>query len=119
MIQLRRGRARDGDAPSRFVPGDLVRHRRYGYRGVVVDVDLECRASQRWYESNRTQPRRDQPWYHVLVDGADHSTYAAEDSLMPDYSPVEVRHPLVGLFFSGFEDGFYTRNDRPWEFGAP
>ena len=53
-----------------FESGQLVRHRRYGYRGVVVDRDEFCQADDEWYSKNQTQPNRDQPWYHVLVDGS-------------------------------------------------
>ena len=96
-----------------FQPGQLVRHRRYGYRGVVVDYDKTCQADEMWYHSNRTQPPRNQPWYHVLVDGSEATTYAAQTSLEPDFSDDPVEHPLVGVFFRGFEDGQYERNDTP------
>ena len=69
-----------------FEPGQLVRHRRYGYRGVVVDRDECCRAGDDWYLKNQTQPDRDQPWYHVLVDGSSTCTYAASESLVADSS---------------------------------
>lgn len=115
MIQIRhRGPRDDADSGSRFAPGDLVRHRRYGYRGVVVDVDSECRAEENWYRSNKTQPRRDQAWYHVLVDGSMHATYAAEENLLPDPSGEPVTHPLLNRFFRAFRDGWYERNDEPW-----
>ena len=52
---------------SHFDVGTLVRHRRYGYRGVIVAFDATCQASDQWYYSNQTQPSHDQPWYHVLV----------------------------------------------------
>ncbi len=69
MIML--SRAARGDDPPRaaasFQPGDLVHHKRYGYRGVVVAVDPNCRADDAWYQANQTQPDRDQPWYHVFV----------------------------------------------------
>ncbi|MFQ5845905.1 MAG: heat shock protein HspQ, partial [Planctomycetota bacterium] len=67
-------------APPRFEPGELVRHRRYGYRGVVAGLDPECRAGDEWYQGNLTQPDRRQPWYHVLVHGAQHTTYVAEEN---------------------------------------
>lgn len=97
-----------------FRPGTLVRHRRYGYRGVVVAVDRTCRAPEEWRRSNRTRPRRDQPWYHVLVHGAHHSTYPAQSSLEADVAPEPIVHPWLSLFFEAFTDGRYVRNDRPW-----
>ena len=97
-----------------FEPGQLVRHRRYGYRGVVVNADSVCCADDKWYQKNQTQPDRDQAWYHILVHQSSQSTYAAEENLMPDFSESEIQHPLVPYFFSGFEDGIYIRNDQPW-----
>ena len=100
--------------PPKFRPGQLVRHVRYEYRGVVVDSDPHCKAPDEWYYRNRTQPDRDQPWYHVLVDGSESVTYAAETSLEADDNAAPVRHPLVDAFFSEFTEDAYARNDRPW-----
>ncbi len=99
---------------ARYACGQIVRHRRYGYRGVVVEIDDVCMADEAWYRANLTQPDRDQPWYHVLVDGSTATTYAAQTSLIEDDDPGEVRHPLVDLYFSSFSDGRYTRNEIPW-----
>ena len=114
MIMIRRKEQRDEDSPTRFVPGELVRHKRYGYRGVVVASDLSCAAPDEWYLTNQTQPSRDQPWYHVLVDKASHTTYAAEENLVPDDSGEEITHQLIDQFFDAFQDGYYVRNDRQW-----
>ncbi|NQT36956.1 MAG: heat shock protein HspQ [Planctomycetes bacterium] len=100
--------------PARFRPGQLVQHKRYGYRGVVVAVDAICKAPREWYESNPTQPDRSQPWYHVLVDGAPNTTYAAQTSLEKDTAGTPVAHPLIDAFFSAFDGEEYVRNDRPW-----
>ena len=106
--------SRPARRPVLYEAGQLVRHKRYGYRGVVVSRDASCRASDGWYERNRTQPERDQPWYHVLVHGKTEVTYAAQTSLIPDESMAAVRHPLVPFFFNGQKDGAYIRNDRRW-----
>ena len=104
----------DGETGPRFFPGQLVRHKRYKYRGVVVDYDEKCAASDVWYKANKTQPERDQPWYHVLVDDSQSITYPAESSLEPDPDPQPINHPMLPLFFEGFDGTSYTRNDRPW-----
>jgi len=114
VIQVRRKRELPPDAPNRFVPGDLVRHRKYGYRGLVVALDLTCLASEDWYRSNRSQPTREQPWYHVLVHGAEHTTYAAEENLTEEWEAEPIRNPLVERFFSAFTGDGYLRNDVPW-----
>jgi len=108
------GRETAAPADMAFALGQVVRHRRYGYRGVVVDADPTCQADETWYRSNRTQPKRDQPWYHVLVHNSMQVTYAAESNLDVDDSGDEVVHPYVPYFFSEFRDGGYVRNDQPW-----
>lgn len=102
------------DTKPKFAPGQLVRHCRYRYRGVVVAADPRCLADHQWYISNRTQPDQNQPWYHVLVDGTGTTTYAAESNLNEDDLGGPVDHPLVTQFFDGFRDGRHVRNDRPW-----
>ncbi len=97
-----------------FMPGQLVRHQRYGYRGVVVAADPTCMADESWYSGNRTQPDREQPWYHVLVDNSTQVTYAAHSSLEADPSSEPVDHPFIAHFFDGFDDGVYHRNSQPW-----
>ena len=97
-----------------FICGQLVRHRRYDYRGVVVAIDLSCAAPEDWYQSNRTQPERLQPWYHVLVHGTGTVTYAAQTSLEPDDSVLPIDHPLVEQYFHNFTGESYLRNNRPW-----
>ncbi len=113
---------RDFDAlpaagPPLHQPGDIVRHKRYGYRGVVVAVDAMCLAPDSWYHNNQTQPDRDQPWYHLLVDGSDQCTYAAQCSLDADSSTACIIHPWVNLYFDAFTEGSYQRNDTPWPHG--
>ncbi len=73
-----------------------------------------CQAPDEWYRANQTQPDRDQPWYHVLVDESAGATYAAETSLEPDVSDAPLTHPLLTHFFESFEHGRYVRNERPW-----
>ena len=93
--------------PPQFKIGQLVKHRRYGYRGVVAKLDRVCQADDDWYQSNQTQPDKLQPWYHVLVHDSPHTTYAAQTSLMPDESSEPINHILVDYFFGSFENGLY------------
>ena len=79
-----------------------------------MDRDDACQAPDEWYLKNQTQPDRDQPWYHVLVDGSSTCTYAASENLVADSSPLPIEHPLVPHFFEEFKDGSYVRNDEPW-----
>jgi heat shock protein HspQ len=94
---------------AKFSVGDLVHHLRFDYRGVVFDVDPVFMGSDEWYEEvARSRPPRDQPWYHVLVHGANHTTYVAERNLEPDPSREPIDHPAVGSFFGAFDEGRYV-----------
>lgn len=94
---------------ARFEVGQLVAHRRFGYRGVIFDVDPQFALSDEWYDQMaRSQPPKDAPWYHVLVDGATHTTYVAERNLAADTSRAPVNHPLVHNYLGAFADGRYA-----------
>jgi heat shock protein HspQ len=98
---------------ARFSVGDVIRHRLFDYRGLVVDVDAEFSLTDEWYETvARSRPPKDEPWYHVLVHGATHVTYVAERNLQVDTSGAPILHPLVDEFFSGRANGRYVRDRR-------
>lgn len=100
-------------ATPKFGIGQVVHHRKFDYRGVIVDVDAEYSGSEEWYElMARSRPPKDAPWYHVLVDGGMHSTYVAERHLEPDPSGQQVEHPALGEFFDRFEGGRYIMRGR-------
>ncbi len=98
---------------AQFSIGDLVYHKLFDYRGVIVDVDPRLMLSDDWYEAvARSRPPKDQPWYRVLVHDATHETYVAERNLEPDTSGTPIRHPLVDTFFQNFGDGHYSPAGR-------
>ena len=93
----------------KFQIGQIIQHKRYGYRGVIVQNDPACTAEESWYQKNQTQPKRSQPWYHVLVDAGMHSTYVAEENLEVDQKQAEITHPLVSRFFASYFKGRYYK----------
>ena len=96
-----------------FELGTVINHNLYGYRGVVVAVDPCCMAGEIWYQSNKTQPAREQPWYHVLVhDSGGLSTYVAQSNLEEDVTGQPVEHPRLSTYFSGFKDGRYQLKEN-------
>ena len=98
-------------AQARFAVGEIVHHIKFDYRGVVVDVDPVFQGTEEWYEAvAKSRPPKDQPWYHVLVDGATHGTYVAEPHLEPDDSGDQISHPAVSRYFDAFADGRYSRH---------
>ena len=100
-----------GTEENTFKAGDIIHHRRYDYRGVVVGWDPSCRADETWYQRNQTQPERNQPWYHVLVDGSDATTYVAQENLIAATDTGEISHPLLKRYFpSYFKGRYYTES---------
>jgi len=96
-----------------FSVGDLVHHKLFDYRGVVVDVDPRLMLSDEWYDAvARSRPPKDKPWYRVLVHDATHETYVAERNLEPDASGEPIRHPLIDICFRNFHDGHYLTAER-------
>ena len=94
---------------AKFGVGQVVCHRLFGYRGVVVDVDSVFSGSDEWYERMaRSRPLKDRPWYHVLVHDAAHWTYVAERNLDSDDSGEPIRHPDLQRFFSAAVGGTYV-----------
>jgi heat shock protein HspQ len=96
----------------KFSVGELVHHRLFGYRGVIVDVDQNFQATEEWYEVvAKSRPPKNKPWYHVLVHESDHFTYVAEQNLETDGELEPIIHPMVERFFSRFDHGRYRRID--------
>jgi heat shock protein HspQ len=96
---------------TKFKPGQLVHHKRFGYRGVVLAVDDRFQGSDDWYDRVAvSRPPKDMPWYHVLVHDSAAETYVAERHLELDESIAPIEHPLVGVFFDELHDGHYIRN---------
>jgi len=94
---------------AKFNVGDVVHHKRFGYRGVIIDADPTFSLSDEWYEvMAKSRPPKDRPWYHVLVHASDHQTYVAEHNIEPDGSGEPIRHPLVGSYFEEFREGRYV-----------
>lgn len=93
----------------RFFLGQVVSHRLFNYRGVIFDVDPVFGGSEDWYEQvARSRPPKDRPWYHVLVSGAEHTTYVAERNLEADPSGMPVEHPALEQLFGEFRSGQYS-----------
>ncbi len=95
---------------AKFFVGQIVHHRKLDYRGVVFDVDATFQGTDDWYELvARSRPPKQLPWYHVLVDGAEHTTYVAERHLVESNdSDRPINHPLVAELCGEFHEGRYS-----------
>jgi len=98
---------------AKFHIGQLIHHRLFDYRGVILDVDPVFLGSDEWYEQMaRSRPPKDMPWYRILVHEAEHETYVAERNLEPDPSGAPIRHPLLNHFFSHLDGDSYRSRSR-------
>ena len=97
---------------AKFSIGQLICHRLFDYRGVVIDVDSQYLGTDQWYENMaKSRPPKDKPWYHVLVDGSSYQTYVAEQNLKLDPTNYPINHPEIHLYFKDLtSDGYILRN---------
>jgi heat shock protein HspQ len=91
--------------------GQVVRHRKHPFRGVVFDVDAMFSNTDEWYEAipEDSRPSKDQPFYHLLAenDQSFYVAYVSEQNLVADYSGEPVDHPDLADLFGPFQDGLY------------
>jgi len=91
--------------------GQVVRHRKHPFRGVVFDVDPEFANTEEWYEAipEDSRPAKEQPYYHLLAENEQtyYVAYVSEQNLVADYSGEPVTHPDLHEMFTGFDDGNY------------
>ena len=96
-----------------FCIGDVVRHRLYPFRGVIVDVDPEFDNTEEWYASipEDVRPAREQPFYYLLAENSE--TYTRPMSRSKICCPI--RKMALSLFddvFDRYKTSFYSRGCR-------
>ena len=97
--------------------GQIVRHKKHPFRGVIFDVDPEFANTDEWYEAipEESRPIKDQPFYHLLAENDESSyiAYVSEQNLLRDETGEPVEHPQVNELFSDLEDGRYVARENP------
>ena len=92
-----------------FSLGQLVHHKRFEYRGVILDVDPVFQGTDEWYsQMAKSRPPKDKPWYHVIVNDGVSKTYVAEQNLETDAVGGPIDHPEVRLWFEPFKSNGYN-----------
>ena len=96
---------------AKFSIGQVVRHRRYPFRGVIYDVDPIFANTEEWWLAipEDLRPRKDQPFYHLLAENTDteYVAYVSEGNLLLDQSEEPLRHPQIDEYFVKADDGTY------------
>lgn len=101
----------DRERTAKFGIGQVVKHRRYPFRGVIYDVDPVFGNTEEWWLAipEEVRPRKDQPFYHLFAENAEteYVAYVSEQNLLPDTSGEPMRHPQLAELFNRTEDGRY------------
>lgn len=97
---------------AKYSLGQIIHHRKFDYRGVIFDIDAAFSGTEAWYEAvAKSKPPKDEPWYHVLVDNSQQTTYVAERNIETTDSALPINHPLINHYFKDFVDGHYFHNN--------
>jgi len=99
-----------------FNIGDIVKHRIYPFRGVIIDVDPEFSNTEEWYQSipAEIRPSRNQPYYHLMAENTEtfYTAYVSQQNLVKDGENGPLEHPDIEEMFSGIDKGKYQlRNE--------
>ena len=99
-----------------FNIGDIVKHRIYPFRGVIVDVDPEFSNTEEWYQSipAEIRPSRQQPYYHLMAENTEtfYTAYVSQQNLVRDGENGPLEHPDLEEIFSGMDHGkYHLRNE--------
>ena len=98
-------------AHARFGIGEVVRHRLFGFRGVIFDIDPVFANTDEWYEAipEGMRPAKDQPFYHLLAENGETSyvAYVSQQNLLADDSGEPVDHPAIAGMFGTYANGKY------------
>jgi len=72
--------------------GQVVRHRKHPFRGVIFDVDAIFSNTEEWYDAipEESRPSKEQPFYHLLAEN-DENYYVAYVSPRSSRSVRRVR----------------------------
>ena len=101
---------------AKFHIGQVVRHRKHSFRGVVFDVDALFSNTEEWYDNipEDSRPSKDQPFYHLLAENGEGSyvAYVSQQNLVADDSEEPVDHPAITGLFGDYADGKYQLRPR-------
>lgn len=102
---------------AKFSIGQIVRHRKYPFRGVIFDVDPIFANTEEWWLSipEEVRPRKEQPFYHLYAENAEteYVAYVSEQNLIPDETGEPVRHPQVDEDFVKTDQGYRLKSCTP------
>ena len=96
---------------AKFGIGQVVKHRKYPFRGLIYDVDPVFSNTEDWWLAipEDVRPKKDQPFYHLLAENTEteYVAYVSEQNLLIDESGEPLRHPQINEIFVRTDAGEY------------
>lgn len=97
---------------AKYSIGDVVKHRKFSFRGVIFDVDPKFSNTDEWWMAipEDKRPSKDQPFYHLLAENENsyYVAYVSEQNLVRDITGKPVEHPDIAHMFSDLGNGKYN-----------
>ena len=97
---------------TKFSIGEVVRHRKHPFRGVIFDIDPTFSNTDEWWESipEKQRPIKEQPFYHLLAENDEsfYVAYVSEQNLLIDETGEPIDHPEVAEMFGEMTNGKYN-----------
>ena len=101
---------------AKYSLGQIVKHRKYPFRGAIFDIDPTFSNTEEWWLSipEDVRPTKEQPFYHLFAENAEteYIAYVSEQNLLPDESGKPVRHPQIREMFERTREGGYKLRPR-------
>ncbi len=98
---------------AKYAIGEVVKHRKYPFRGVIYDIDPVFANTEEWWLSipEEVRPAKDQPFYHLYAENSEteYMAYVSEQNLEPDDSGAPLRNPQIDEVFARSDTGRYVR----------
>lgn len=96
---------------AKYAIGQIVRHRKFPFRGVIFDIDPVFANTDEWWEAipEDVRPSKEQPFYHLLAENETtyYTAYVSEQNLLPDTTGEPVEHPDIGSIFGQHHGSHY------------
>jgi heat shock protein HspQ len=96
---------------AKFSIGEVVKHRKYPFRGIVYDIDPVFANTEEWWLSipEEVRPAKDQPFYHLYAENSEteYMAYVSEQNLELDKSGAPLRNPQIDEVFARSDAGRY------------
>ena len=103
---------------AKYIIGAQVKHRIFGFRGVIFDVDPIFSNSEEWYLSipEDFRPKKNQPFYHLLAETPEKAPYVAyvseQNLVLDDEENDPIWHPEMGEYFEDIVDGRFVLRSK-------